>query len=336
VTDATKQTASRAFTGRVSTLLRITTGPALSAGIVGTAYSQTFAATGGTPPYRWTADNMPAGVTFSASGVIGGTPTSTFSSTFSVSVIDADGQSVRSPFSISVSLPQVSGVTVRGVADASPPAQQPKLSLAIGSPFPTDISGTMTLSFASDAAVPSDDPSIQFSTGGRTVPFTIPAGSTDAAFRTADVAVQTGTVSGVISITTAMQSGGSAVACNCNVTTTIRIAKSAPVISSVRAVQSGNTITITIIGFSTSREITQSAFQFTAAPGSNVQTTSFTVPVTSSFTTWYQSTQSTTFGSQFLLTVPFTVQGNQNAVTSVSVTLTNAQGTSQPATAPVQ
>ena len=49
----------------------------LTNGVVGTAYSQTLSATGGTPPYTWTLTSgiLPAGLSLSSSGVIAGTPT---------------------------------------------------------------------------------------------------------------------------------------------------------------------------------------------------------------------------------------------------------------------
>jgi len=75
------------------------------------------------------------------------------------------------------------------------------------------------------------------------------------------------------------------------------------------------------------RELTQARPDHTAT-GANVQTTSFErFRCRPFFATWYQSTQSTRFGGQFLLTEPFTVSGDQNAITNVSVTLTNTQGT---------
>ncbi|MCX6847408.1 MAG: putative Ig domain-containing protein [Verrucomicrobia bacterium] len=70
---------------------------ALAQGTVGTAYSQTLTATGGTAPYSaWTVTSgaLPAGLTLNAStGVVSGTPTATASpaTTITVRVSDANG-----------------------------------------------------------------------------------------------------------------------------------------------------------------------------------------------------------------------------------------------------
>ncbi|MBS0237079.1 MAG: putative Ig domain-containing protein [Proteobacteria bacterium] len=64
-------------------------GPALTAGVQGTAYSETIAATGGsgTPTYSISDGQLPAGLSLNAStGVIGGTPSATGVSTFTVKV----------------------------------------------------------------------------------------------------------------------------------------------------------------------------------------------------------------------------------------------------------
>jgi hypothetical protein len=64
-------------------------GPALTAGVDSTPYSETVAASGGVgvPSYSLKAgDALPAGLTLSASGVISGTPSATGVSTFSVVV----------------------------------------------------------------------------------------------------------------------------------------------------------------------------------------------------------------------------------------------------------
>ena len=74
----------------------------------------------------------------------------------------------------------------------------------------------------------------------------------------------------------------------------------------------------------------------TPAPGSTLQTAELTVQLTQSAQSWYQSDPSKPFGSQFTLTQQFNVQGSTTDISSVTVTLTNGQGTSQAATANFQ
>jgi len=79
----------------------------LPGGEAGVAYSQTLAATGGTPPYgSWTVASgaLPGGLTLSASnGVISGTPTTAGTASFSVTVKDSAGEtSPAHPLSIAI------------------------------------------------------------------------------------------------------------------------------------------------------------------------------------------------------------------------------------------
>jgi hypothetical protein len=55
---------------------------------VGVAYSASLAATGGVPPYSWTATGLPAGLTCAA-GVISGTPTTAGTDSVVVTVTDS-------------------------------------------------------------------------------------------------------------------------------------------------------------------------------------------------------------------------------------------------------
>lgn len=59
---------------------------------VGTEYSATLAATGGTAPYSWsvTAGDLPAGLSLAADGTVSGTPTAAGESTVTVRVSDAN------------------------------------------------------------------------------------------------------------------------------------------------------------------------------------------------------------------------------------------------------
>ena len=79
----------------------------LASAQVGTAYSQTIAASGGTAPYsyRVTAGAVPAGITVLNSGTISGTPSAAGSFSFTVTATDADGLNANQAYSLSVSAP---------------------------------------------------------------------------------------------------------------------------------------------------------------------------------------------------------------------------------------
>jgi IPT/TIG domain/Bacterial Ig domain/Putative Ig domain len=114
-TDGQTATAANVFTFTRPTL-QVTTS-SLPAGIVGTNYSTTLAATGGVPPYSWSTASgaLPAGVQLNTStGVIGGTPTLAGSFSFTVQVQDAKTSSSAASLSLSISpppAPTISGVS---------------------------------------------------------------------------------------------------------------------------------------------------------------------------------------------------------------------------------
>jgi hypothetical protein len=108
------------------------------------------------------------------------------------------------------------------------------------------------------------------------------------------------------------------------------------VITAVRATRGANGFDVQVTGYSSTREMVQAQYRFTAAPGSALQTTDLTVPVEGIFTTWYSSAASTATGSQFTYTQSFTIQGLATAVQSVAVTISNRQGASQSVSANVQ
>ena len=77
----------------------------LTNGTVGTAYSQTLTATGGTTPYTWTiaSGTLPAGLTLSSNGVISGTPTTAGGPT-SVTFKVTDANSLTATQSLSITI----------------------------------------------------------------------------------------------------------------------------------------------------------------------------------------------------------------------------------------
>lgn len=109
VTDADGVSATSSGLSITVTDLTITTTSPLPAGAVGTAYSQQFAATGGTSPYTWsvaTGSTLPAGLTLSSTGLLSGTPTAAVSSaSFGITVTDSEATpvSVTQTFTLTVS-----------------------------------------------------------------------------------------------------------------------------------------------------------------------------------------------------------------------------------------
>jgi PKD repeat protein len=87
-----------------SGVLTITTSSPLPAGTVGTSYSQAFGANGGPAPYMWTisAGTLPDGLSFSAAGVLSGTPTSAGTSNFTVQVTDNSSATKTKAFALTI------------------------------------------------------------------------------------------------------------------------------------------------------------------------------------------------------------------------------------------
>jgi mono/diheme cytochrome c family protein len=75
----------------------------LPGGTVGTAYSQTLAATGGTAPYRWSYNgSLPPGVAVTSAGAVTGTPTTAGSYSFTVLVSDAKSATATKALSVAI------------------------------------------------------------------------------------------------------------------------------------------------------------------------------------------------------------------------------------------
>jgi len=328
-TDSVGDTASQSYT-LVIGVAPITISPAtLSDGTVGTAYSQQLTATGGAGGYTFGLGTgaLPGGLTLSSSGLLSGTPTATGTFSFTVSVTDSKQVTVTQPYKLTINAAPLPTPTVTGVGSTAPPDEQPVISVELAQTYPTDLTGTMTLTFA-PAAGGVDDPAIQFSTGGRTVNFTIPNGQTTAVFPAATISLGTGTVAGTITLTLQFEADGQNVTPQPAPTQVITIAPQAPVITNVVASTTSGGIEVDVTGFSNTRDMTSATFTFQAAAGTTLTSPTVTITVNQLFSTWYSNAASAQYGSQFTFAQPFNISGNASGITSVSVTLTNSIGTS--------
>src|ERR1022692_1974356 len=102
VTDSASASATAALSLTInSPALGITTS-SLPAGTVGVPYSQTLAASGGSPPYSWSlfSGALPAGLSLAAGGTISGTPGTAGPSSFTVRVTDSASASATAALSL--------------------------------------------------------------------------------------------------------------------------------------------------------------------------------------------------------------------------------------------
>ncbi len=315
------------MTFTITTALTITTGN-LSA-TVGSTFSQSISASGGATPYSFalTGGTLPAGLTFTASSdSLSGTPSAAGTFTVTFTVTDANKQTASATITISVNAPALPAITFTVGAGSQPP-----VTLCLGSAFPETVTGTLTASFQPSSSVAvGTDQSIQFilpgSTQGTgpTVNFSLPVcGQT-----TPSAAVTMGTVAGTITVAAQLTANGVNVTPSTLTPQTISVAAAPPVIQSVNLTPGSNSASVSVIGYSSTREVISGVFNFAPATGSTLSQSAITVQLGSAFTTWYQGSASDAFGSLFQLTVPFTVSGSALDVVAVTVTLTNTKGTS--------
>jgi len=233
--------------------------------------------------------------------------------------------------------PPLPAYSIEGPSGNVDAASQPNVSLKLSAPYPVAIAGTLTLS--AFGTLPAD-PAVQFSTGGRSVAFTIAANATTAVFagQGKQIQLQTGTVATTITLTPsfATQAGGVNLTPNQPVSLQFTVAPAAPTLIASQVTSSAtSSFVLTLSGFSTTRSLSTVSAQFTAAPGFTVATAPFNIDVSQAAKVWFNSTASVAFGGQFTVTIPFTLQGTVSttqtllqSITSVTVTIANPTGTS--------
>jgi len=327
VTDSAQQNTQRAFSLSivpVGTPLSITTTSPLPSGIVGTSYSTQLQATGGTGPYRWSLASgvLAQGLTLSSDGLLSGTPTTAGSVSFTIQVTDRSvpQQTANQAFSLTIVNPtNLPSLTLTGVPSQLNPTQQQPIALALSAPYPAPLSGTLTLSFTPNAVGATDDPFVMFSTGSRTVSFSVAANSTVAIFPS-PVLVLAGTVAGSINLAASLQGNqpqgvGSV---------TVRLLP--PQVRNIVATRIQGGLRVEVTAYSPQRTVQRVDFEFRVRTAAGIESVNLGRSVDSEFQNWYGSPTSAAFGSSFVYMQSFGVDGDVTIIESVGVSLSNAQG----------
>jgi uncharacterized protein (TIGR03437 family) len=100
LTDQNQQQTQFQYSITIEPLPTITTASPLPNGPVGVLYSQQIAATGGVPPYTFSMNANPPGITITRSGVLTGTPPTAGTYNFNIGVTDSLGGQTVSPFKV--------------------------------------------------------------------------------------------------------------------------------------------------------------------------------------------------------------------------------------------
>lgn len=330
VTDARGRSASRQYQLTIASPAALTVSGNPGPGTVGTPYQAQFSATGGVAPYSFSAGSAPPGLSLAADGSMTGTPTQAGTFTLLVTATGAFNTQGSASFEIRIGVPAPPTPTLVIANPNVGPAQQTTLTLTMPSPYPVDVTGFLDLTF--EPVRGGDDPAIQFSNGSRRIQFTIAANARSAAFTPSPAALQTGTVAGLITLLATMQAGGVDITPSPRPSAQIRIPPGPPVITRVEVSRTATGSDLIVFGYASTREMTQAVLRLTARSGVTLSQTDFTVPLSTVFTTWYTSTQSVQFGSQFRLVIPLSGV-NAESVESLTIQLSNPAGNSETARA---
>jgi hypothetical protein len=315
----------------------------LPPGTMNTPYSQTFTAAGGTPPYSWSlpqSDTSDLQIS-ATSGVLSGTPKTagTFNLTVQVQDSASPRATIQAVYQVTVNYPALPTVSLAVDKQPQTPLDQPTPALTMGQAYAVPLSGTVTLSFAPNAAgLPAGytNQDLAFAGGGISTTVSIPASSTTVTLPKIQVGTVAGTITAALGPLTPAGSSQSLPFTGPVPSATITLSPTKPLILSVKiANPTSSGFQVVINADSTTRDLSLAELVFTSASGTQLNgTTSFTgssgVSLSTTAPAWFSSTTGVANGGAFTLTIPFSYSGDPTALGTVQATLTNTQGKSDP------
>lgn len=237
-------------------------------------------------------------------------------------------------------LAELPGYRWEGASGLVAPLSQPAVGLTLQSAYPLTLRGTVVMTV--DAANFGADAAVQFSTGGRSVSFVIPAGQTRAVFANGSTAIrlQTGTAAGRIVLTPSfVAEGGIDRTPERPVVLELTVPEQAPVLLAARVEAGAAAVNVTVTGYTTTRNLTKVEVTVRRKSG---RSESFSFDVAQAAQLWFGSAASLSSGGLFSAAVPFGVSGTAEErarlladLEGVTVKASNERGTSAEISAPV-
>jgi hypothetical protein len=322
VTDSTGRTLTQPCTLPVNaSQLIIQSGCPLPEAHVGTAYSATLQATGGIPPYTYTAvSGVPPGLTISPDGSVSGTPTTTGVYQTRIRLTDSQQNALVETCAAPVVLGTLPSLHIAELPSTEPPASTgPTVTVALDSAYTLPVQGQLNLivtpeTGTSDGSVNRADPRVKFTNGQPTASFTLEPGSLSYSIGISS----TGTVASSVVASISNLKVGSSPVVAVPTPQGFQVPRSVPVITSGCYATGTDSVTATITGYTTTRQLYTAAFTFGDQQKS--------VDVSASAAAYFSTDDSVRNGGAFTLTVPFTLQNT--GVEQLSVTLSNSEGVS--------
>ncbi len=136
----------------------------------------------------------------------------------------------------------------------------------------------------------------------------------------------TGTLAGTITVTAENGAGGLLGQ------STLTVPATPPVITQLGVTTTSSSIQLNVAGFDPTRSVSQATFTFLGPTGNIINPGPISISVAAPFSAYFSSPAAQAVGSQFLLTVTFSVTGNISDISAVQVSLSNSEGTSAPQT----